>query len=412
MKRKNLMTVLMCTFCLAVSSVAAPAVVMAEEETAGVEENTDAEDDTEGADETEGTAETEALEYPEYKASDYVTLGDYKGLTVTVDPIAVTDEEIEQQIQENIELAGALETVEDGTVEYGDTANIDYEGKLDGEAFDGGTAKEYDLTIGSHTFIDGFEDGLVGAAVGETLDIPLTFPESYFSEDLAGKDVVFTVTVNEIKRAPELTDELVNTITEGDYTDVASYTDYIRSSLESSKEEEKKYNIQSDILTHISDSSEIKEYPQEAVDYYVSSLESGIREEAEMYGMEFGYYLSVAYGLAEEDFQNQAVMVAQQNLQIELYLKAISEAESLELSEEEYQAGCEDYASRYGYNSGEELVAANGEDMIRRSLMMDKVLNFLVDNAVIEEAAETESETGSEAETDSADTAAEAETEA
>ena len=411
MKRKNLMTVLMCTFCLTVSSVAAPAVVMAEEETANVEEteeSTDAELDTEGTD----TEETEALEYPEYNASDYVTLGNYKGLTVTVDPVVVTDEEIEQQIQENIELAGALETVEEGTVEYGDTANIDYEGKLDGEAFDGGTAKEYDLAIGSHTFIDGFEDGLVGASVGETLDIPLTFPENYFSEDLAGKDVVFTVTVNEIKRAPELTDELVNTITDGDYTDVASYTDYIRSSLESSKEEEKKYNIQSDILTQISGSSEIKEYPQEAVDYYVSSLESGIREEAEMYGMEFADYLSVAYGLAEEDFQDQAVMVAQQNLQLELYLKAIAEAESLELGEEEYQAGCEDYASRYGYNSGEELVAANGEDMIRRSLLMDKVLNFLVDNAVIEEVTEAESETGTEAETDSADTAAETETEA
>lgn len=115
-----------------------------------------------------------------------------------------------------------LEEVTEGTVEEGDTANIDYEGKLHGEAFEGGTAKEYGSEIGSGTFIPGFEDGLVGVKIGDTVDLPLTFPENY-TEELAGKDVVFTVTVNSVKRMPELTDDLVNQITDGEYTDVASY---------------------------------------------------------------------------------------------------------------------------------------------------------------------------------------------
>ena len=180
---------------------------------------------------SESEAQTEAPERPDYKALDYVTLGEYKGLEVTLESTEVTDEEIDQQVASNLSASDKLEEVKEGTVESGDVANIDYEGKLNGEAFEGGTDKGYDLTIGSGTFIDGFEDGLIGKKIGDTVDLNLTFPENYGSTELAGKDVVFTVTINSVKRAPELTDALVAEISD-EYKTVEEYRNSIKEQLE------------------------------------------------------------------------------------------------------------------------------------------------------------------------------------
>ena len=173
MRRKNLMTALLCAAVVAASTVMAPGVVMAEETEAVTEASTEAatEADTEASTEASTEEALELAERPDYKALDYVELGEYKGLTVEVEPTAVSDDEVLKQIRAN---AGSdiLEEVTEGTVEEGDTANIDYEGKLDGEAFEGGTAKDTDLEIGSGTFIPGFEDGLVGVKIGDTVDLP------------------------------------------------------------------------------------------------------------------------------------------------------------------------------------------------------------------------------------------------
>lgn len=420
MRRKNLMTALMCTLCLAASTAAAPMLAMAEEAVTEAQETAGAAEEEETAGE-EAESETEEVteaaeplpERPDYQAADYVTLGEYKGLTVSLDAMTVTDEDIDEAVRYNVQLAGALETLTEGTVEEGDTANIDYEGKLNGEAFDGGTAKGYDLEIGSDTFIEGFEDGLIGVAVGETVDIPLTFPENYMSEELAGKDVVFTVTVNEIKRMPELTDDLANTISEGEYTDAESYRNYIRTMLEESNESQKESYIKEELLTQVASLSEIKDYPQEMLDYGFNNMVSYYKDYAEEYSMEYEDFLSTFFGLTEEEFNEQVTAAVKQNLQQELFLKAIAEAEGFEISDEEYTAGCETYAQENGYETSEELIAAYGESVIRISLLQDKVLDFLMDNAVIEEAQETESETELvEASTeDGAEAATEAETE-
>lgn len=383
MKRKNMTTAFLCTLCLAASSVAAPAVVMAEETEAvseAVEEQT----------------ETEALVRPEYKALDYVTLGTYKGLEVTKETLEVTEDEIQEEIRLDVQLAEALEEYTEGQVQEGDTANIDYEGKLDGEAFDGGTAKGYDLEIGSHTFIDGFEDGLIGVSVGETVDLTLTFPENYGNADLAGQETVFTVTVNSIKRMPELTDELVNTITDGDYTDVESYRNSISEELMADKESQEENVINSELLTLIANTSEVKDYPQEMVDYSTASMKSYYQQDAEAYGLEFAEFLQSFFGLTEEEFNDEVDAVVKQNLQQEMYLQAIAEEEGLEISEEDFAAGCEEYAQRYGYDSKESLVEAYGEETIRLSLLQEKVMDFVRENAVITE--EAESETGAETE--------------
>lgn len=412
------MAALLCTFAMAAASVA-PAAVMAEETETVTEAAVDAEEadteaaedeaDTEAANEedtTEAAEETEAIPpRPEYTALDYVTLGEYKGLKVADQPVEVTDDQIDEVVRQNIQFADALEKVTEGTVEDGDTANIDYEGKLDGEAFDGGTAKGYDLVIGSHSFIDGFEDGLIGVAVGETVDLPLTFPENYGNADLAGKEVVFTVTVNEIKRMPELTDELASTISDGEYTDAAGYRDSIRADLEEQAQAQRDMMLKSDLLTQVASGSEVKEYPQEMVDYGVANMDTYYRGMAEQYAMEFEEFLSSFLGMTEEDFSEQVVLATQQNLQQEMYLKAIAETEGIEVTDEDLAEA----AKEFGFETTEEFIAAYGEDVVRISVLQDKTLDFLLENAVITEAeAETEAP-AEEAETEVS--AAEAETE-
>lgn len=397
MRRKNLMTALMCTVCL---TVAAPMAVFAEETENVTEAVTEAAESTEAGTEAaeEGTeADTEAevpAERPEYTASDYVTLGEYMGLNVVVDPMVVTDEDVDAETVNSISMYdNVLETLEEGTVQDGDTANIDYEGKLDGVAFDGGTAKGYDLEIGSGTFIDGFEEGLIGVAIGDTVDLELTFPENY-TEELAGKDVVFTVTVNSVQRLPEITDELVNEVTEGEYADVASYKAYIRSTLEASAQESRENAIKTDILTQIANSSTINEYPQELVDYSVDEMMTYYESFAAMYSMEMAEFVESYFGMTEDEFAEEILLAVKQNLQQELYVKAIAEAEGLEIDDEEYAAGCADYAARYGFETSEAVVEAiGGEKMMRLSLLIDETFDYLAENAIVEEATEAETET-------------------
>ena len=140
-------------------------------------------------------------ERPDYEAGRYVTLGQYKGLTIVLDGLEVTEEEIDAYIEDAAAQAGLNQ--KEGTVKEGDVVNIDYSGKKDGVAFDGGTAQGAALEIGSGTFIPGFEEGLIGVNTGETVDLDLTFPENYGAEELAGAETVFTVTVNYIEAAPE-----------------------------------------------------------------------------------------------------------------------------------------------------------------------------------------------------------------
>ena len=401
MRRKKLMTAAIAAFCLMTSAAAPAEISMAEEETeteTAVQETSQdesetaaQEDSTETGTETGSEAETEAVpERPDYNALDYVTLGEYTGLTVTID-LNVTDEEVEEAVNDNIKSSGSLETVEEGTVQEGDTVNIDYEGKLDGVAFDGGTDKGYDLEIGSNTFIDGFEEGLIGVAAGETVDLSLTFPENYFSADLAGQDVVFTVTVNEIQRVPELTDELASTLSEGAYTDAASYRESIRQELQADKESQRDSMIQQAILTQIANTCTINSYPQELVDYSVESTLSYYQSMAEAYGMEFADFLTAYMGLTEDQLREEAALAAQENMQAELYLKAIAEQEGIQVTEEEFQTGAEEYAQQYGFESADDLIAYYGEEMVNVSLLQDKVLDFLMENTTVEEAQSTAS---------------------
>ena len=225
----------------------------------------------EGSEASEESAEQASIYFKDIAVDDYVTLGEYKGLEVLQSKQEVTQQDVDNFIHYTLEGYSELQPITDrDVVENGDTANIDYEGKKDGVAFDGGTAQGQDLVIGSGTFIPGFEEGLVGVKVGETVDLDLTFPEEYHSEELAGQKVVFTVTVNSISRHvdPELTDEFVAGLGIEGISTVAEFQEYAKQGLEDQALEDFNYNVKMQVLTLVMNNAQIQEPPAELVEKY------------------------------------------------------------------------------------------------------------------------------------------------
>lgn len=232
--------------------------------------------------------------------------------------------------------------------------------------------------------------------VGETVDLELTFPENYQSEELAGQDTVFTVTVNSIKVIPEMDDELANTLSGGEYTTMDAYREYIRETLQEDHAQTQETDILVDLMTQLYNTCTIEEYPQELVDYSMASMKNSYSEMAAMYGMELDDLLSSFYGITEEEFDQQMEDYIKQSLQQEMILKAIAEEEDMTISDEEYTQGCENYRQAQGYDTVEDLVADYGEEVIRTSLLIDKAMDFVRENAVVTETSETEAETAEE----------------
>lgn len=395
---------------------------VAETETAAKTETAAEEDTTEAASETSSeaaseTAETEELgEEPEYKALDYVTLGQYKALEVTVCSLDVTEDEIQQQFYDDCSSHDKLLQVTEGEVAEGDVVNIDYVGSIDGVEFDGGTDKGVDLTIGSGTFIPGFEDGLIGAAIGKEININVTFPENYGKTDVAGKDAVFAVTVNFVKKAPEMTDDIVAEIS--DHKTVDEYRKGVEEQLKADKEAQQNSDKINGILNQIYSASTINGYPEEVVNYRTAQMKAYYTQVAEQSDMTLADFLSNQLQMTEEQFDQQCPAVIKQSMIQELLLKAVAESENMEISDEEYEAGIEKYIKSTGAESKETLLSQYTEAEIRRSLIMDKALDFLKENTTVKVEGEDESETSSETEaaseaesTSETETVSEAETE-
>ena len=421
MKKKVIMALLLG---LCVTATGYTGAYASETETATVAETeTAAEEDTaEAASETSSeaaseTAETEELgEEPEYKALDYVTLGQYKALEVTVCSLDVTEDEIQQQFYDDCSSHDKLLQVTEGEVAEGDVVNIDYVGSIDGVEFDGGTDKGVDLTIGSGTFIPGFEDGLIGAAIGKEINVNVTFPENYGNTDVAGKDAVFAVTVNFVKKAPEMTDDIVAEIS--DHKTVDEYRKGVEEQLKADKEAQQNSDKINGILNQIYSASTINGYPEEVVNYRTAQMKAYYTQIAEQSDMTLADFLSNQLQMTEEQFDQQCPAVIKQSMIQELLLKAVAESENMEISDEEYEAGIEKYVKSTGAESKETLLSQYTEAEIRRSLIMDKALDFLKENTTVKVEGEDESETSSETEaaseaesTSETETVSEAETE-
>ena len=350
--------------------------------------------------------------------ADYVTLGEYKGIEVSVDAPVVTDEYLDSYIDYVLQSNMVTTEITDRPVEEGDIVNIDYEGKIDGVAFDGGTAQGYDLTIGSGTFIDGFEDGLIGAETGETVDVNVTFPENYQGEEVAGKDAVFTVTVNSIsvETLPELTDEFVQGLDVGVNT-VEEYRQYAYDLLMEEEQATHDSNAEIAVLEAVMAGSQIQDPPEDMTNRYYNRIIDNMTYYASLYGYDLETFLSMQ-GTSEDAIRESAAQAGQEII----VMQAIADAEGLSVTNEELDAEIETNAGSLGYDDVEEYRASLDVEGYREYMMSEKVLNFLLENAVVTEVepeteaaeaetAETAAEETQAAETETAETESTAETE-
>lgn len=305
-----------------------------------------------------------------------VTLGEYKGHTLDKVPYEVHEHEIDDYIEQMILYTAPVVEITDRAVAEGDTVVIDYRGLLDGEAFEGGTAEGASLTIGSGQFIPGFEEGLVGVMPGESVDIPLTFPEEYHAEELAGQAVVFEVTVHYIKGEkiiPEFDDAWVaeNSL----YTTTEEY----RAGLRASMEQELRYDAEqsqlSTLLDRIIENTTFGKLPKEQLEKRARSIKQYHENYAAMMGTDLATYLAYN-GMTEADFYDWLDGIAEEAVKNELVLEAIAKAEGLTLTDEDRES----YATRYGYNDYAHVLENNDAEMVEEFILAEKVEQFLLEN--------------------------------
>lgn len=321
-------------------------------------------------------------------AADYITLGEYMGVEITEEDPSVSQEDVDQYINDYILASRPVITpVEDRTdVREGDTANIDYVGYRDGVAFDGGTAQGYDLVIGSGSFIPGFEDGLIGTNVGDTVSLDLTFPEDYFNAEMAGVSVTFEVTINSlsISELPELTDEFVKELAIGECSTVEELNSYMHDHLSSASMSTYDQNVKNDITGAVMENCTFKEeLPSGLVDRYYDALIEDMTETATAVGLDLNTYVKNYYNMDEATYtgiiSNNAQMMAKQYIMFQ----AIADAEGLNMTDEEKDRTMEEFAQNYGFQSVDDLKKQMDEESLSEYMLAEKVVAFLIDNATI-----------------------------
>ncbi|SHG38062.1 trigger factor [Ornithinibacillus halophilus] len=310
-----------------------------------------------------------------------VTLGDYKGLEVEEQDVTVTDEDVEEEIKQLQERHAELIVKEEGSVEEGDTVVMDFEGFLDGEAFEGGKGENHSLEIGSGQFIPGFEEKLVGKAAGEDTEIEVTFPEDYHAEDLAGKKATFKVKVHEIKakELPELDDEFAKDVDEEVET-LEELRNKKKEELQSQKAQDADNQKREALIEKASDNAEV-EIPEAMVETELDRMLKEFEQRLQMQGMTLDMYFQFS-GQDENALKEQMKEDAGKRVKTNLTLEAISNAENLEVSEEDVQAELENMASMYQVDVEQLTQMLGGNtDAIKEDLKFKKAIDFLVEQS-------------------------------
>lgn len=363
---------------------------------------------TETATETEGTTETDASDESTGSAildaervsdredyvglqdidiDEYVVLNDYRNMKVTAYKPEADDESIEQYINSDL-LTGSIT---DRAVESGDVVNIDYVGKKDGEAFEGGTASGYDLEIGSGSFIEGFEDGLIGVMPGDTVDLDLTFPEDYGAEELAGQAVVFTVTVNGISYSTEYANATTEDIKRLGlpYSSKEELWEAARTAVEEEAEQTFEAGKSSAILNQILNESTINEVPEYLVEEQIQGYEIYMESMCQTYyGMDLESYLQATQGMSLDDFEADIRPECETTVKQYLLMEALARAEELEITDElvrEYAA--EDIEGYDGYTVDTYLDEV-GYTTYRMFVLQEKLVERLLDIIEVEPTSE------------------------
>lgn len=337
----------------------------------------------------------------------FVSLSDWKGMSVDLaeSDYKVTDSDVEDYIQSLLEATATTDAKTTGTTKSGDTIKLDYSGKLDGTAFSGGTATDASYTIGSGKFIDDLDKGLVGLTVGVETDIPCTFPESYQNSDLAGKQVVFTVTVKEIDVTvvPELNDEWVTAnasklgVSDAELTNVEDLRAYVKNYLETQAASNRSSTVFETAYSQMSDGLDVSEYPSEELADLLKTLNNNVDSEYQSYSSSYSSkeeYIKSAYKFESMDaFNEYADNYAKQYLLQKMIITMIAADNNITVSEDDINSTGEELASYYGYNDYQEILDTYGKSMnaeIGYQVLYQKVVEFVCDNVTINDTSSTE----------------------
>ena len=317
-----------------------------------------------------------------------VTLGEYKGLEVAKADTTVTDEEVEAKLKEAQEQNAREITVEDRAVQDGDIITLNYAGTVDGVAFDGGTAENQQLVIGSHTFIDNFEEQLIGVEIGGEKDVEVTFPEEYHAPDLAGKAAVFHVEVLGIKekQLPEIDDDFAQDTTEFDTLE--EYKNDIKEKLATAKEEQAKSAAENALIEQIVESSEM-DIPDAMVDFQVDQMVDEFKQRLSYQGLSLEQYVQFS-GQNMDALRENMKGDALKRVQGSLVLEAIVAAENIEANEEDLKKEFEKMAQMYQMEASqiEGMIPEEQKENMKKDIAVQKAVEFVLDQANVTEATE------------------------
>ena len=311
-----------------------------------------------------------------------VTLGEYKGIQVEKAPVEVTEEEIQAEVDKEREANSRTVTVEDRAVQKGDIATIDFEGFVDGVAFDGGKGENYDLEIGSNTFIPGFEDQLVGAEIGKELDVNVTFPEEYGAKELAGKAAVFKCKVNgiKVKELPAVDDEFAQEVSEFDTLD--EYKADIKAKLLKEKENEAARAKEDAVIGKIIEGAKM-EIPDAMVEYQTRQMLDEFAQRIQSQGISLDQYFQFT-GLTEEKYMEEMKPRALQNIQSRLVLEAVAQAENLVAEEADIEEEIKKMADMYKMEADKikELLGERQMEEMKKDIAVQKAAKLVAEAAV------------------------------
>lgn len=310
-----------------------------------------------------------------------VTLGEYKGIEVEKKAVEVSEEEVSEEIDKAREKNSRMITVDDRAARDGDTVVIDFDGYVDGEQFEGGKAEDYTLVLGSHTFIDNFEEQLVGKSIGEDVEVHVTFPDQYQAEELQGKPAVFQVKMKEIKvkELPELDDDFAQDVSDCDTLE--EYQNETREKLLKMKEDEVKREQEDEIIGKIIENAEM-EIPEKMVEAQTRQMTQEFAQRLQAQGLSLEQYLQLT-GQTPQKMVEELKPQALQRIQSRLVLEAVAVAENLEASEEDYQKEMENMAEMYQMDleKMKDMIGEDEEKQIRMDLAVQKAVEFVVESA-------------------------------
>ena len=310
-----------------------------------------------------------------------VKLGKYKGIKVEKADVTVTDEEVAEELDKVKEQNARLVAADDKAVEDGDQTTIDFEGFVDGVAFEGGKGEDYPLTIGSHSFIDTFEEQLIGKKVGEEVEVNVTFPENYQAKELAGKPAMFKVTIKEIKvkEYPELDDDFAQDVSEFDTLD--EYKEDIKKNLTEKKEKEAEAEKESKVIEAIVNDAEM-DIPEKMVEAQAEQILEEFAQNIAMQGISFEQYLQFT-GATVDQMKEQVKPQAQARVESSLVLEAVVKAENIEATEEEVEEEIKEMAGRYNMEADKlkGLLTDSDKENLKKDICARKAAKFVVDEA-------------------------------